>query len=211
MRLPLAYLAWAPGAPAPKGAGRAARIALAAAGIGLGSLLADGGGAVASAGEQKPAFGPNDITTLFFISKSDDRNRVDYGMRLDANCMPSGKEPVFPYWREFENSPPVRTHPLGLLEYYPYGIATQRIVGSSARGVEYFVRLKRIHRDLFVTTNKEADGRCTAMVRTTIAGQDRSELVSAYVKLRRAMSVEYVDIHGRAASTGQPIEERITQ
>jgi hypothetical protein len=47
--------------------------------------------------------------TLFFISKSDDENRVDYGMRLDSKCAPYGDESVFPYWREFEPLPPVRT------------------------------------------------------------------------------------------------------
>lgn len=41
-------------------------------------------------------FGANDLQTLFFISKSDDRNRVDYGMRLDSRCAPYGEEPVFP-------------------------------------------------------------------------------------------------------------------
>lgn len=183
---------------------------LAAAALSLGpAFIGELGQAVAA--DAKPAFGPYDITTLFFISKSDDRNRVDYGMRLDADCLPSEKEAVFPYWREFENSPPVRTHLLSYFEYYPYGIATQRMVSRSAKGSEYFVRLKRIHRDLYVTTTKGADGRCTAMVRTVIAGQDGSELLSAFVKLRRAMSVEYVDIHGRAPSTGAPIEERIHQ
>jgi hypothetical protein len=162
-----------------------------------------------AAAEAKPTFGPHDIETLFFISKSDDRNRVDYGMRLDADCAPREKDAVFPYWREFENSPPVRLHPLGLFEYYPYGIATQRVLTRTASGIEYHVRLKRIHRDLVVTTTKEADGRCTAMVHTTIAGMERVELQSAFAKLRRAMSVEYVDIHGRDPRTGQPIDERI--
>ena len=130
-------------------------------------------------------------------------------MRLDADCAPREKEPVFPYWREFENSPPVRTHPLSLFEYFPYGIATQKVLNRTALGTEYFVRLKRIHRDLFVTTTKEADGHCTAVVYTTIAGIDHVELFSAFAKLRGALSVEYVDIHGRDPRTGQPIDERV--
>lgn len=165
----------------------------------------------AEAEESRPTFGPYDIATLFFISKSDDRNRVDYGMRLDQSCTPSEKEAVFPYWREFENSPPVRTHPLKLIEYYPYGVATQRMISQSSTGSEYYVRLKRIHRDLYVRTSKGADGRCTATVRTTIAGQDSSELLSAYVKLRRPLSVEYVEIHGKSPQSGQPIDERVVQ
>lgn len=175
------------------------------------SVLLGGGLLGTAAAEAKPTFGPNDILTLFFINKSDDKNRVDYGMRLDADCAPREKEPVFPYWREFENAPPVRTHPLGLFEYYPYGIASQRVLSRSPSGTEYFVRLKRIHRDLFVTITKEADGRCTALVYTTIANQERVELLSAYVKLRRPLSVEYVDIHGRDPRTGQPVDERVKQ
>ena len=170
--------------------------------FGLGRAIAE---------ETKPAFGPYDIATLFFINKSDDKNRVDYGMRLDASCMPREKEAVFPYWREFEHAPPVRTHPLSLVEYYPYGVATQRVLSQSPTGSEYFVRLKRIKRDLYVRTSKGADGRCTATVRTTIAGMDSSELLSAYVKLRRPMSVEYVEIHGKAPQTGQPLDERVVQ
>ena len=60
-----------------------------------------------------PAWGPHDIQTVFFFSKSDDKNRVDYGLRLDANCRPVGEEPLFPYWREFESEPPgLKTHSL---------------------------------------------------------------------------------------------------
>jgi hypothetical protein len=70
--------------------------------------------APSSARAGDPSFDANDIETLFFIAKSDDRNRVDYGMRLDKHCAPVGEAPVFPYWREFEPPPPVRTKPWGL-------------------------------------------------------------------------------------------------
>lgn len=159
----------------------------------------------------KPTFGPSDIVTLFFINKSDDKNRVDYGMRLNADCTPSEKEAVFPYWREFEKAPPVRTHPLNMFEYYPYGIAAQRVLNRSPNGVEYHLRLKRIHRDLFVVTNKAADGRCTAAVYTTIGGINHAELHSAFAKLQRAMSVAYVEIHGRDPRTDRPLVERVTE
>jgi len=79
-------------------------------------------------------FGSHDIETVFFISKSDDRNRVDYGMRLTEHCAPMNDDAVFPYWREFENSPPVRTHSLGMLEYVPYGFSEQRLVHRTLTG-----------------------------------------------------------------------------
>src|SRR5258708_30624688 len=71
-------------------------------------------------------FGTFDVPTVFFISKSDDRNRVDYAMRLDPSCDPVTAEPVFPYWRGVERSPPLRTHSLGVFQGVAHGIRQQR-------------------------------------------------------------------------------------
>lgn len=160
--------------------------------------------------EDKPAIGPHDVPTLFFINKSDDKNRVDYGIRLDADCVPSEKNAVFPYWRIFENAPPVRTWDLNMLDRLAYGIATQRMISRTANGSEYYLRLRAIHRELYIKTAKGADGRCTALTYISMAGQERAELLSAYVKLRRPMSVEYLEIHGKHGTTGEPLSERIT-
>src|SRR6185369_7243989 len=84
-----------------------------------------------------PAFGSNDVPTVFFISKSDDHNRVDYWMRLDARCQPVNDEAVTPYWREFEKAPPVVTHATGLLDGMAYGIAAQRVAKRSATESDY--------------------------------------------------------------------------
>lgn len=156
----------------------------------------------------EPVFGPNDIATLFFVNKSDDRNRVDYGMRLDADCVPVGDDPVFPYWREFENSPPVRTHGISWIEHLAYGVAEQHLVRRTPTGAEHFVRLKPLPRDLLITTEKGADGTCQATVRTIVAGVPGAELLSAYIKLRGVMSLDYLELHGRDAK-GQPLLERL--
>ena len=162
-----------------------------------------------AAAEVKPTFGEHDITTLFFISKSDDKNHLEYGMRLDENCTPVGKDAVFPYWRVFEKTPPVPTVPLNSLDYLAYGIAKQHVISTTPTSSSYFLQLKAIKRDLYITTNKGADGKCTAIVHTAMASLDRAELVSAYIKLRRPMSVEYLEMHGINRKTGQPVEERI--
>lgn len=164
-----------------------------------------------AAADEQPALGPHDIATLFFINKSDDKNRVDYGIHLDESCVPVAKDAVFPYWRVFEHAPPVRTCNLNALDRLAYGISTQRLISRSATGAQYYLRLKAIHRELYVTTTKEADGRCTAVVHTAMASVEHAELLSAYVKLRRPLSVEYLDIHGREHGTGLPIHERINQ
>src|SRR5689334_14951358 len=84
-------------------------------GLVAGAILAPAG--AARAGEV--AFGAHDVPTVFFISKSDDRNRVDYGIRLDASCAPLNDDAMFLYWRVFEGAPPVRLQTFSLVDYLP--------------------------------------------------------------------------------------------
>jgi hypothetical protein len=162
-----------------------------------------------SALANEPRFGANDLETLFFISKSDDRNRVDYGMRLDSRCAPYGEEPVFPYWREFEPPPPVRTKPMGAFSKMGYGISTQRVVKRTATGGETTIKLKQVGRVIFITTSRGANGRCSALVRMKIANVQYAELVSIFVKLSGPLSVSYIDIKGKNLATAKAIEERL--
>ena len=156
-----------------------------------------------------PSFGSHDVETLFSVTKSDDRNRVDYGMRLDADCAPVGQDPVFPYWREFERSPPVRTKPMGAFSRMGYGISAQRTLRRTPTGSDYAIRLKQVDRLLFITTAKTQGGRCSAIVRTKIAGVEYAGLRSIYVKLSGPLSVAYIDIQGQNLATGQALEERL--
>ena len=172
----------------------------------LGVALTIAGDARASSPIQ---FGPNDIPTVFFISKSDDRNRVDYGIRLNDHCAPTSDDAVFPYWREFEHSPPVRTHSLGMLEYVPYGFSEQRLVHRTQNGGDQLVRLKQLARPILVRTRKGPDGHCTATAYARIGSVDGAQLVSVYAKLAGAMSVEYVDVRGKDPTTGADLTERI--
>ena len=149
------------------------------------------------------------MPTVFFINKSDDHNRVDYGLRMDADCNPFGGEAVFQYWREFENAPPVRTHGLNMLERIAYGISDQHIVKHAPTRDEWLVRLKQLPtRPITITTQKLADGKCAASGRTTINGAE-ADLASVYVKLAGLMSVDYIEIHGKNRQTGADITERV--
>jgi hypothetical protein len=161
----------------------------------------------ARAGE--PSFGTNDIETLFFIAKSDDKNRVDYGMRLDKTCAPYGDEPVFPYWREFEPPPPVRTKPMSAFAKMGYGISTQKVVKRSAAGGEHVIKLKQVDRTIYISTKKGANGRCSALVRMKIASVDFAELRSVFVMLSGPLSVSYLDIKGKDPKTGRALQERL--
>jgi len=43
-----------------------------------------------SSAHADPHFGPHDVATVFYVSKSENRNRVDYGLHLDADCHAQG-------------------------------------------------------------------------------------------------------------------------
>lgn len=160
----------------------------------------------------QPQFSAFDVQTVFYISKSDDRNRVDFGIHLDEHCIPLGKSAVFPYWREFENSPPVRVHGLGLFEYIPYGISEQRTIRRTSSGGTHWMKLRQLDKlPISITTKKEADGHCSSEARAVINGKE-AMLTYAYVKLGRGgltPSVEYVDVHGKDLESGQEIYDRI--
>ena len=153
-------------------------------------------------------FGPRDVPTLFYISKSDNRDRVDYGIRLDASCRPTSADAVFPYWRDLERTP-VSVHTMGTFAAMAYGVASQRLEHKTESSVEEKIVLKQVDRPIWVTTSKSDDGHCKAVVRTKIGAVERAELTSIYVKLGGLLSVEYVDVQGRNPATGETISERI--
>lgn len=160
---------------------------------------------VACAGRSPGELAPRDIATVFFISKSDDHNRVDYGMRLDGNCVPLTSA-VFPYWHEFE--PTERTHALGAFEDRAYGIEEQRLISHGRNGGEYLVKLKQLDRSITITTSRASDGRCVAVAHTKIDNVGKAEFSDAFAQLGGFLSVDYVEVHGRDAN-GTRVAERI--
>ncbi|HEY4015135.1 MAG TPA: DUF4833 domain-containing protein [Polyangiaceae bacterium] len=165
-----------------------------------------------TAAATEPTFFPFDVQTVFFISKSDDKNRVDYGIHLDEHCIPQKDDAVFAYWREFENAPPVRLHTLGMFDFIGYGISEQRTVRKTPNGGYHVVRLRQFSKaPIGIFTKKEADGHCSSEARTLIRGKE-AIFASVFVKLAKgglAPSVEYIDIHGKDPDSGQEVAERI--
>jgi len=171
-------------------------------------------GGVIDARASEPPFGRFDVQTVFYISKSDDHNRVDYGIHLDEHCLPTQNEAVYFYWREFEPPPPVRVHTPGMFDFVGYGISEQKILVRSPSVGVYFMKLRQLPRmAVRIITTKGADGRCTSQARSTINGKE-SELSFAFVKLDKGgifPSVDYVDIHGKDLETGQEVVERVSK
>lgn len=151
-------------------------------------------------------FARTDVPTVFFISKSDDRNRVDYGLRLDASCAPRRDRPVFTYWRRFEpNQPPLGE--LNDLDERAYGIASQRV---SSRGGRTLVTLalRSVPRHPILIVAGDIAGRCEARAETTIAGK-RARLDHVHVQLGGLLSVDHLDVVGTDLATGASVHERI--
>jgi hypothetical protein len=90
-------------------------------------------------------FSGSDVPTVFFISKSDDRNRVDYGIRLDAACLPTSGSPMVVYWREFEGGRDgLVTHGLNIFEGPVYGVGTQRLTETRTDGVTLRIDIRAL-------------------------------------------------------------------
>ncbi len=157
----------------------------------------------------KPPFGPFDVQTVFYISKSNDKDRVDYGMRLDQHCVPASKDnAVFPYWRELQHAPPVKSHKLKFFQYAAYGFSDQHLVKKYRMGGEYVVVLKQFKRPILIVTKQGEDGQCTATPYSQVQGVKSAHLDYIFAKVAGAMSVDYIDIHGTDLSTGRKLVER---
>ncbi|HEY3450140.1 MAG TPA: DUF4833 domain-containing protein [Myxococcales bacterium] len=160
---------------------------------------------------QDPKFGPNDVATVFYVAKSDGEGRVDYGIRLDEKCKPVGGESVVPYWREYRDFKPLGgTHPCSWFDKLGYGVASEKVTRSDPEGAELSVRLKPVPREITITTSRGNDGKCQAVAKTTISGT-KAELESAYLKLKRAMSVEYAELRGKNPQTREAVTEKLTE
>jgi hypothetical protein len=161
--------------------------------------------AALACGGRSPELASHDIATVFFISKSDDHNRVDYGIHLDDNCVPTD-DAVFPYWHEFE--PRERVHPLGVLDERAYGIDDQRVVtGKAAAGGELEIKLKRFDRPIEIFVAKQHD-QCVAYATTWIDGHS-AIFTDAFLQLGGLLSIDFVELHGRNSVSGAPLTERI--
>jgi hypothetical protein len=168
-------------------------------------------GSVSDASAGEPPFGRFDVQTTFFISKSDNHNRVDYGIHLDEHCVPTRGDAVYFYWRDLEKAPG-RVRTPGILDRLGYGISEQKALLRAPKEGVYMVKLRQLPvKPVQITTTQSSDGRCTTQARATINGKE-SELSYAFVKLNKGglmPSVDYVDIHGKDLQTGQEVVERM--
>jgi hypothetical protein len=153
-------------------------------------------------------FGARDVRTIFHIAKSDDNNRVDYGIRLDDQCRPVGETPVYAYWHRFDPGYP-RFGDLNLLDQQVYGITSQAVRTRSDTGtwVELHVAALPSLR-ILILVQRHGDG-CVA--RAQIPVNSRPAFVDrVFVQLGGSpfSPVEYVTFRGVDSQTQEPVFER---
>ncbi len=148
------------------------------------------------------------VPSAFFVAKSENRNQVHYGVRVDAGCRPAGDAPVFAYWRMLERGAQA-TEPLLSREVPAYGLADQRVLERRADGGRALVRLQALGTRTIEVDTSARDGVCIATATTTIAGQPAT-LANVYVQLRWPFGVDHLELAGRALSDGHVVRERLS-
>jgi hypothetical protein len=143
---------------------------------------------------------------LFSISKSENKNFVQFVERLDASCAPVGQAPVYAYWRMLEKGT-TATEPLLEREQAAYGIASQSVEPRADAIAAVRMTLRALpHMPLLVESGRAADGTCTAWVRTPIDGVD-AKLFNVHVVLRWPFGVARLLVTGWSAADGHLVRE----
>jgi hypothetical protein len=149
----------------------------------------------------------NPVVSVFYISKSENRNQVHYAVRVDASCRPLGERPVYGYWREFEVGP-IATSPLLSHEQSAYGLTAPRFVHRVAQGGQVQIGLRGFpDRPLTIETFRTQQG-CRARALTTIM-RSSAVLRSIYVEIGFLFSIDYVLIRGVRLKDSQPVQEKV--
>jgi len=145
---------------------------------------------------------------LFVITKSENKNQVQYVARVDEHCAPLADAPVWAYWKMLELGPE-RTAPLLRRELPAYGPAFQSVLGRGPEGGKIRLALRALpSRPIDVEVVHGAAGACTATSTMTIAGTP-AHLFGVYVKLSWPVGVDYLLIQGWSLDVTHVVTERV--
>jgi hypothetical protein len=148
-----------------------------------------------------------DVSSVFHIEKSENRNQVHYAVTVDAQCRPKGTKPMRGYWREYEEGPRV-VDSLRDFQQRAYGLSAPSSITLAEQGGDVRIRMRALpDRLLRVTTFRQGD-QCRARVFTPIKKQP-AVLTSIYVKVGFLYSVDYLELRGVRVADGAAVHERI--
>ena len=146
---------------------------------------------------------------LFSISKTENRNYVQFAERLDARCAPIGSAPVFAYWKMIEHGPSA-VEPLLALEQPAYGVASQSPLERGEGHGLVSVTLRALSRSpLLVESRRNGSGVCEASAKTPIGGVE-ARLFNVHAILRWPFGVARLLVSGSSIADGRPVRETRT-
>ena len=162
-----------------------------------------------AAGEPAPIPSWHEVP-LFSISKSENKNQVQYVVKTDEACVPAPGTPIHAYWRMFEQGA-TRTAPLLDRELPAYGILSQQVLERGVTGGNAHLTLRAMpSRPIRVETSRMSDGTCQAWSTVTIAGEP-AHLYNVHVKLRWPIGVDYVLLQGWSMDGKRVVSERLAE
>jgi hypothetical protein len=145
---------------------------------------------------------------LFTVSKSENRNQVQYVVRVDEHCVPLTDTPIWAYWRMIELGP-TRTEPLLGREHPAYGLEGQRVLERGAEGGRMRLALRAIpSRPIEVEARRSPAGTCVATCTMLILGVP-AHLFGVYARLKWPVGLDYLIIHGWSLDGTHVVTERV--
>jgi hypothetical protein len=142
-----------------------------------------------------------EIPDALVITKSSNKNQVNYAVQVNEACVPAGPSPVRPYWRMLERGA-AATEPLAEAELRAFGIVRQNI---GADGVDLVLR-GMPERAISIRTWRKPDGACASAVNMTIAGVP-ARVANVHVQ-QKLFGVDYVLVTGWSPA-GAVVREKI--
>jgi hypothetical protein len=149
---------------------------------------------------------PYSDVSLFTISKSENRNEVQYAIRLDAQCAPIDATPVFAFWRMHEKGANVFEPLLGR-EQPAYGIGAQSITWQNGTP-QIRISLRALPgRTIVVQPFRSTEG-CGARAEMTIAAAS-AQLTNVHAMLAWPFGVDKLIVTGLALADRRALRETI--
>jgi hypothetical protein len=160
-----------------------------------------------SAAADAVAFGPFDLRSLFYVAKSENQNQVHYAMRVDGECRPTSKSPVFAYWKRLRKGQRY-DEPLLPPGTRLYGASDEQKVTLAKSGGQVKMYVKALKRLPIVVSVDKVNGSCKSTALVTIKGES-AQLSYAYLQLGRlGITVKYVDVIGYRVRDGAKVVQQ---
>jgi len=143
---------------------------------------------------------------LFSISKTENRNFVQFAEHLDASCAPFGGAPVHAYWRMLERDPSA-VEPILAIEQRAYGLASQFVLERGEGHGLVRITLRALPAaPLLIESRRGQNGQCEALARTPIDGVD-ARLFNVHAVLRWPFGIARLLVSGWSTRDGHPVRD----